>query len=142
MNSESYPLGYVPKDSALARPAPRSPVFRFLSRHNPFYLMSALCMLGGCLALTNSLSFSPIRTGRLLGLILTLSVYEALLLLLGLFLLVRRRQVRDGMMLLLLEATFLVDAAFLNIEIFAVNFRAGLIVNVVLFALAVAKVYA
>src|SRR3954469_13515686 len=130
------PLEYSPKDAASpARPA----VVRFLFRTNPFYLLSAMCMLGGCLALTNSLSWTSIGLGRLLALVVTLNLYEGLLLALGLYLLARRGIVRDGLMLLFLEALFLVDAAFLNVEVFAVDFHVGLAVNAVVLLLAVVK---
>ena len=57
-------LEYSPKDSG---PRPRSAVVRFLFRTNPFYLLSAMCMLAGCLALTNSLSWTSIPIERLLA---------------------------------------------------------------------------
>src|SRR5258705_734000 len=133
------PLEYSPKDAGSpARPA----VVRFLFRTNPFYLLSAVCMLGGCLALTNSLSWTSIGLGRLLALIATLNLYEVLLLVLGLYLLRRRGVVRDGLMLLFLEALFLVDAAFLNVEVFAIDLHVGLIVNAIIFVLAVVKLLA
>lgn len=130
------PLEYSPRD---AGPASRSAAVRFLFRTNPFYLLSAMCMLGGCLALTNSLSWTSIPIERLLALIVTLNVYEGLLLALGLYLLARRGIVRDGLMLLFLEALFLVDAAFLNVELFAIDLHVGLVVNLIVFVLAVAK---
>ena len=129
-------LEYSPKD---AGPASRSAAVRFLFRTNPFYLLSAMCMLGGCLALTNSLSWTSIPLPRLMALVVTLNVYEGLLLALGLFLLARRGIVRDGLMLLFLEALFLVDAAFLNVEVFAIDLRVGLVTNAAVFALAVLK---
>ena len=130
------PLEYSPKDAGLAS---RSPAVRFLFRTNPFYLLSAMCMLGGCLALTNSLSWTSIPLPRLIALVVTLNAYEALLLALGLYLLARRGVVRDGLMLLFLEAMFLVDAAFLNVEVFAIDLRVGLVVNAIVFFLAVVK---
>ena len=133
------PLEYSPKDEL---PRPRSAPVRFLVRTNPFYLLSAMCMLGGCLALTNSLSWTSIRLERLLALIVTLNFYEALLLALGLYLLARRGIVRDGLMLLFLEALFLVDAAFLNVEVFAIDLQVGLIANAIVFVLAVVKLAA
>ena len=130
------PLEYAPKD-----PAPRSTPVRFLFRHNPFYLLSAMCMLAGCLSLTNSLSWTSIGLGRLLALVVTLNVYEGLLLGLGLYLLARRGVMRDGIVLLFLEAMFLVDAAFLNVEVFAVDVQVGLITNAVVYLLALAKLF-
>jgi hypothetical protein len=129
-------LEYSPRDAGLRS---RSAPVRFLVRTNPFYLLSAMCMLGGCLALTNSLSWTSIPLPRLLALIVTLNVYEGLLLALGLYLLAHRGIVRDGLMLLFLEAMFLVDAAFLNIEVFAIDVRVGLVTNAVVFALALVK---
>ena len=129
-------LEYAPND-----PAPRSAPVRFLFRHNPFYLLSAMCMLAGCLSLTNSLSWTSIGLGRLLALVVTLNVYEALLLGLGLFLLARRGVVRDGIVLLFLEAMFLVDAAFLNVEVFAVDVQVGLVTNAAVYLLALAKLF-
>lgn len=128
-------LEYSPGDASPRRSAP----VRFLFRNNPFYLLSAMCMLGGCLALTNSLSWTSIGLGRLLALVVTLNLYEGLLLALGLYLLARRNIVRDGLMLLFLEALFLVDAAFLNVEVFAVDFHVGLAVNLLVLLLAAVK---
>ena len=130
------PLTYAPKDAT-----PRSAPVRFLFRHNPFYLLSAMCMLAGCLALTNSLSWTSIPLPRLLALIATLNLYEGLLLALGLYLLARRGSVRDGLMLLVLEAVFLVDSAFLNVEVFALDLGVGIAANAMIYLLAVAKLY-
>src|SRR5687768_18540329 len=69
---------------------PRPSLVRFLTEHNPFYLLSAACMLASCLALTNSLSWSPIAMRRLLTLLVTLNVYEAALLGIALFLVTKR----------------------------------------------------
>lgn len=114
----------------------RSGLVQSIVHHNPFYLLSAACMLGGCLALTNSLSFSPIRLPRLLVLMATLNVYELLLVGLALYLLVRRQLRSDANKLLLLEALFMVDIAFLNSEVFTADFHIGLAVNLVVLTLA------
>ena len=138
MDTPTSPLEYCPKDDhSPVRPA----VVRFLFRTNPFYLLSAVCMLGGCLALTNSLSWTSIGLGRLLALIATLNLYEVLLLGLGLYLLARRGIVRDGLVLLFLEALFLVDAAFLDGEVFAIDAYVGLIANSVILTLALVKLW-
>jgi len=114
-------------------------LLRSFLEHNPFYLLSAACMLGGCLALTNSLSWSPIDRGRLLMLMAALNVYELLLVGLAVFL-IRRRNVRgDAIKLLLLEAFFIVDVAFLNSEVFAKDFGVGLLVNLIVYGLAIFK---
>ena len=133
-----------------ASPVPRggggSAALRFVLRlvvdHNPFYLLSAVCMMAGCLTLTNSTSYSPIRPSQLLALVLTLNAYEVLLVGLGLFLIVRRGVRRDGLFLLLIEAAFLVDMAFLNAEVYSVRPALGIAVNAVVFALAVVKLVA
>jgi hypothetical protein len=117
-------------------------LLRLVVDHNPFYVLSALCMLGGCLTLTNTLTFSPINLGKLLALVVTLNAYELLLVALGLFLIARRGVRRDGMFLLLIEAMFLVDMAFLNAEVYSVSPGVGLAVNVAVYALAVVKLVA
>jgi len=117
----------------------RSRVLRLIAEHNPFYLISAACMLAGCLALTNSLSWSPIALRRLLMLIATLNVYEAALLGLGVVLIAKRGLRRDGRILLVLQAIFLVDATFLNAEIATMQLTLGAFINALLFALAMVK---
>ena len=121
---------------------PRRSFWRALCDRNPFYLLSAVCMLFGCIALTNSSSWSPIRLNRLIILTATLNFYEFLLIGLALFLIVKRGLRRDGTILLILEAFFLVDVTFLNSEIFSTSLRAGLLINSILFALAIVKVAA
>ena len=74
--------------------------------------------------------------------VLTLNAYELLLVGLGLFLIVRRGVRRDGLFLLLIEALFLVDMAFLNAEVYSVRPVLGVVVNAVVFALAVGKLVA
>jgi hypothetical protein len=113
--------------------------FARLQHHNPFYFLSAACMLGGILAVTNSLSWTSIPIQRLLVLIATLNIYEAALIALAFYLLRRRNLVRDGVMLLALEAFFLIDITFLNAEIATSHLKLGLIVNIVLFAAAIMK---
>jgi hypothetical protein len=99
-----------------ARPSPS--FFRyFVENSNPFYLISACCMLAGCLALTNSLSWLSIPLWRLLILLATLNVYEAALIGLAAYLVLVRGFRRDGMMLVILEAFFFIDITFLNAEI-------------------------
>jgi hypothetical protein len=129
-------MNTVPLPGAL--PARRGLV-RFIVDHNPFYLLSALCMLGGLLTLTNSHSYSPIPQRNLLILIGTLNGYELLLVGLGLWLIVRRNLLRDGSILLGIEALFLADTAMLNAELFTVDRLLGAAVNCGLLLLAAAK---
>ena len=149
MNLESNPplsAGSVLTDPALPPPAPpvatwrpRRRIVNWLADYNPFYLLSACCMLLGIFVLNDSLDWSPLPQDNLLVLIATLNVYELALVCLAVVLL-RRGLLRDGMFLLLLEAFFLADAGFLNMEIFTTDPVTGLIVNGFLFGLAVVKV--
>jgi hypothetical protein len=144
MSDTNYSTGPFPVPPPPPRASrtihPRPLLLRLVTDHNPFYLLSAACMLASCLALTNSLSWTSITRGRLLTLIVTLNLYEAALLAIALFLIVRRRLPRDGRMLLLLQAFFLVDFTFLNAEIVTADLAAGVLVNAALFALAAVKV--
>lgn len=128
----------------LLPPAPlpmpwREFVRRFIVDYNPFFLLSALCMLLGCLVLTNSLSWSPVRLQRILLLAATINAYELILVGLGVFLIRKRQARRDGAILLILEAFFLVDVAFLNAELFAIDRWVGLWANLLIFVLAIGK---
>ena len=120
---------------------PRPLLVRLMMEHNPFYLLSAACMLASCLALTNSLSWSPIPMTRLVTLIVTLNVYEGAVLAIALFLITRRRLQRDGRMLLLLQAFFVADFTFLNAEVASSSPAAwvGVLINAILFGLALLK---
>lgn len=118
--------------------APRPSIVRALCDYNPFYLLSALCMLAGLFALNDSLRWSPLPIFNLLALIIILNVYEFLLIAIAVFL-ARRGLVRDVITLLALEAFFLADAGFLNSEAFTQDFHLGLAVNLLLFVLAIAK---
>lgn len=118
---------------------PRSSVLHFAAEHNPFYLLSAACMLAGCLILTNSLSWNPIALKRLLTLIVTLNAYEAVVIGMALFLAVRRQLPGDARLLLILQAFFLLDFTFLNAEIATLDLRVGVWVIALLFGLALAK---
>jgi hypothetical protein len=109
-----------------------------LARRIPFYPLSALSMLLGCYVLNNALGLEPGQTGKLLVLLLTLNVYEALLIGLGL-LLVRRGLADDGKTLLLIEAFFIADVTLLAGECFASSLPAGLLVSGAALALAVLK---
>lgn len=122
-----------------AAPPVRPSLWRSILDHNPFYLLSAACMLGGCIALTNSLSFTSIPQRRLLILLATLNCYEVLVVALGVWLIAIRKLRRDGSMLFGIEAMFLSDLAWLNSEIVSMNWRLGAWLNLALFALATLK---
>ena len=121
----------------LRRFNPRS--LKFFADYNPFYLLSACCMLFGVFAMNDSLDWSPIPMSQLLTMIVTLNVYEAMLIGLAIFLL-RRGIKRDAMILLIIEAFFLADVGFLNMEVFARSPWIGLVVNTFVLAAAVIKV--
>src|SRR3954466_2625591 len=104
---------------------PRSRVVQFFVHYNPFYLLSAMCMLFGIFALNNSLLWSPIPLHNLLTMMVMLNVYEGLLIALAVVLLGRNVR-RDAIILLIIEAFFLVDVGFLNMEIFTERLGIGL----------------
>src|SRR5690349_21490416 len=101
IHQHSWLGDFMSDENVIPADAARTPV-RMTDR-NPFYLLSAMCMLFGCLALTNSTSWSPIKLQRILILTATLNFYELLLIGLALFLIVRRGLRRDAMILLILE---------------------------------------
>jgi hypothetical protein len=141
--SDVVPPPLPPRETRTRMMKPRPLLVRLVAEHNPFYLLSAACMLASCLALTNTVTWNPIATKRLLTLIVTLNLYEAALLAIALFLVSGgRRNLRDGRVLLLLQAFFLADFTFLNAEIATSSnaFSTGLIVNAVLFVLAAVKI--
>ena len=133
----ALPAEVLPDEPVSTRP-PRS-FGKFLVDYNPFYLLSAACMLFGIFALNDSLDWSPLPLRKLLTMIVTLNVYEAALIALAIFLLKRNIR-RDAMMLLIVEAFFLADLGFLNMEVFTVNAHVGLLVNACVFAAALVKV--
>ena len=115
------------------------PLGRWIVEYNPFYLLSAACMLFGVFAMNNSLDWSPLPMGNLLTMIFTLNVYEIVVIALAAFLL-RRGERRHGIMLLIIEAFFLADVGFLNMEVFARDLNIGLVVNALVLFAAVVKV--
>jgi len=122
----------------------RRPAFltflRFVHDRNPFYLLSALCMFVGFRVILGALNSAPGDWKTLLGLIVTLNVYEVVMIALALFLIVRRGLRRDGWILLGIEALFLVDLTNLNAELFTAMPKLGAVVNALLFALAMGKI--
>ena len=62
-------------ESKVLRPRPW--LLRVLAEHNPFYLLSAACMLASCLALSNTTTWNPIASSRLMQLIITLKIGRA-----------------------------------------------------------------
>src|SRR5688572_33432018 len=111
---------HAPTIDVDASPPRPNPIVRLFIDYNPFYFLSACCMLLGIFVLNDSLDWSPLPQDHLLILIATLDVYELALVVLAVVLL-RRGLLRDGMFLLFLEAFFLADAGFLNMEIFTAD---------------------
>jgi hypothetical protein len=118
---------------------PRSRFVQFFVHYNPFYLLSAMCMLFGIFAMNNSLLWSPIPLHNLLTMIVMLNIYEGMLIALAIVLL-RRNVRRDAIILLVIEAFFLVDVGFLNMEVFSEHLGIGLVVNSAVFAAGAVKV--
>lgn len=121
------------------RPSLRSALLAFLVHHNPFYLLSALCMLAGCYALNSGLAARTGELQKLLTLLGVLNGYEAILIGLAIYLIKHRAIVRDGRTLLLLEAPFLVDLAFINAEVGSNSLRVGGLLDLVVLTLALIK---
>ena len=116
-------------------------VLRFVHDRNPFYLLSALCMFVGFRIILGALNSAPGDWKTLLELIITLNVYEVVMIALALFLIVKRGLIRDGWILLGIEALFLLDLTNLNAELFTAMPRLGAVVNSFCFLLALAKIF-
>lgn len=135
-------LEYRSPVSGLAPARSSGSMKQFLVENNPFYLLSAACMLLGLMTLTNSLSFSPIANTRLIVLIGTLNLYEAVLIGLATWLIAKRKLIRDAEILLAIEALFIADGAFLSAEMFTADLAIGVMVNFALLAMAAGKIIA
>jgi hypothetical protein len=123
------------------RTSPRFQWVRLIIDHDPFFLLSAICMMAGCHALSLALYTPAGDVGKLLFLLAVINVYEAALIGLGLLLIRRRGMVRrDAHTLLALEAFFLTDLTFISGVIVTVNAAWGWGVIAALFALAIVKV--
>ncbi len=122
--------------------SPGSRLFRILRAQNPFYLLSALCMLAGCWLLAGSVTGAEhaARLARVWTLSGLLNLYELLLVGLGVFL-IRRGFERDGRMLLLLEMAFLADATNLHAEGWALGLGTGLAMSSAALALGATKAF-
>lgn len=136
MTAELLPLPALPAQSP---PPPRRTLTQLIGDYNPFYLLSAACMLFGVFAMNDSLDWSPLPMRNLLRMIITLNVYEIVVIGLATFFL-RRGIKRDALFLLIVEAFFLADVGFLNMEVFARDAKIGLLVNAIVLAAAVVKV--
>jgi len=96
-------------------------------------------MLGGCVAINNSLARMGAPLMQDVVLIAILNGYEAALLGLAWHLVHRRGLIHDGVMLLALEAFFLVDVVFVAAEFVTSNGALGMGLGAVLFLVAIVK---
>jgi hypothetical protein len=135
---ESSSESFSDQQSAERVIPPRPLALRLFVDFNPFYILSAICMLFGVFALNDSFTWSPIPNRNLLTVLGMINVYEVMLI--GLALVLLRRSVRrDALVLMLIEAFFLADVGFLNIELSGLSLKLGLTVNALLLLAAVAK---
>ena len=118
---------------------PRRPWWHWIVEYNPFYLLSAVAMLAGVGALSNTTTWEPVPLSRLLPLLATLQAYEVACLAVGVWLFRTLGPRRDALQLLALVALFAVDVSFLMSEIATAHLGVGVAVAGGLLALAVAK---
>jgi hypothetical protein len=111
-----FPPEFIPTETAPPAAPIAHPLVRFLRSFiaygNPIYLASAASMLLGCLLLTNDLSYTRVSIAQGLSLLAMLAAYQVCLFLAGAALVIRRGVLRDGAMLLVLDAIFLCDVTF------------------------------
>lgn len=118
---------------------PRRPWHWWIVEYNPFYLLSAVSMLLGVLALSNTTTWDPVPLSRLLPLLGTLQLYELASLGVGVFLYRRIGTRRDTLQLLGLVLLFAVDVSFLMSEIATDDAFVGSLVAGALLLMALAK---
>jgi hypothetical protein len=120
-------------------PPKRRSAWEWVVDYNPFYLLSAVSMLLGCLLLSNTTTWDPVPLSTLLPLLGTLQVYELACLGIGLLLYRKLGPRRDAVQLLGLVLLFAVDVSFLMSEIATESLAVGAAVAFVLFVLAALK---
>jgi hypothetical protein len=119
--------------------SPRS-VLRVIHDRNPFYLLSALSMFIGYRLVIAALDTAPGEWRPLLSLIVTMNLYELVMIGLALYLIRRRGLLREGWILLGIEALFLADLTNLNAELATALPRLGTAVSAACFGLALLKI--
>ncbi|MEX0653951.1 MAG: hypothetical protein WD534_09160 [Phycisphaeraceae bacterium] len=117
--------------------APR--VTQWLAR-NPFYLLSGVCLFAGCFLVSAALREQRDQLGPVLALLGVVTVYEWLVLGLGLLLVARRGLTRDGGYLLLLTTLLLSDGTFVYNELATLSAAVGGTVNAAAVGLGLLKV--
>jgi hypothetical protein len=110
-----------------------------MTQSNPFYALSASAMLLGCWLLSKALQIQAGQLQALLLLMLVLQLYEALLVGLGAFLVRSKRAPRDGLVVLVIESVFLMDATLLTAECVTTDLTVGTRVAAATAALAILK---
>jgi len=118
-------------------PSWHRPFWQWLGDHNPFLLLSTVCMLLGCYLVNGALHDEPSNT-RMLILLGLINLYEACIIPLGMILIRRKAgTARDGWWLLLFEVLFLVNVTFVNPDF---SYAWSVPLNVALWLLACGKV--
>jgi len=110
-----------------------------MTKSNPFYALSACAMLLGCWMLNDALQLEAGQLRGLLVLMLVLQLYEGLLVGLGAYLVRTGRAAHDGIVVLMIESVFLLDATLLSAECVTTDLKAGTATAVALGLLAVLK---
>jgi hypothetical protein len=110
-------------------------------KSNPFYALSASAMLLGCWLLSEALELQAGQLQGLLVLMFVLQLYEGLLVGFGAFLVRSKRAPRDGLVVLVIESLFLLDATLLATECVTTDTAVGTFVAVTSAALAVLKLW-
>ena len=114
---------------------------RLVIDHNPFFLLSAICMMFGCTVLNIALYTPAGDIRNLLILLGVVNIYEAALIGLGAILLRRNdAERRDARTLMGLEALFLADTTFVAGVISTIDARWGWMLDGVLLVLSLVKV--
>ncbi len=118
----------------------RRPTWRaWINDHNPFHLLSGLCMLAGCFLIAYATHQDREPLIKLTALLVVLNVYEALVITLGLYLWRKKGMMRDAGYLLVLEVLLIVDLAFLYQECVTHSLPVGAVLASVATPLAVIK---
>lgn len=113
---------------------------KFIVDHNPFYIISALCLMLGFYILSTVIGNDSQKFWGAAALMGIQNLYEFILIFTGIFLLKNSRAIGDGKTLLFIEAFFLVDATLLSTRIFTFNPHIGLYLHAAIFILAAVKI--
>ncbi|MFA9480385.1 hypothetical protein ACERK3_19105 [Phycisphaerales bacterium AB-hyl4] len=118
----------------------RSAMVQQLVASNPFYLLSGVCLFAGCFLVSTALREERDQLGPVLALFGVVTLYEWLVLGLGLLLVARRGLTRDGGYLLLLAVLLLADGTFVYNELATMRAGVGGAVNASAVVLGLVKV--